>query len=67
MVDSATPWAVWVWRLASYSTFWLPHERGRCTRAPSPSRHTASPAWAISARRARNSASVAMKLPSGWQ
>jgi hypothetical protein len=44
MVDTARPWAVWACRLASYSTFWLAHPRGRCTRVASPSRHTASPA-----------------------
>lgn len=32
MVDSATPWAVWMRRLASYRTFWLAHPPGRCPR-----------------------------------
>jgi hypothetical protein len=67
MVDTATPWAVWVCRLASYSTFWLPQPRGRCTRVPSPSTSTASPARAISASQQPSSARVVMKLPSGWQ
>ena len=40
---------VWAWRLASYSTFWLAHPLGRCTQVASPSTHTASPVWAISA------------------
>src|SRR5512132_2011 len=67
MVDSVRPWAVWVCRLASYSTFWLAQPRGRCTRAASPSRHTASPVRAISESQQRRSSRVVMKLPSGWQ
>jgi hypothetical protein len=66
-VDTARAWAVWVWRLASYSTFWLSHPLGRCTRVASPSTHTTSPTSAISARRSRTSARVATKVPSGWQ
>jgi hypothetical protein len=66
-VDTARPWAVWAWRLASYRTFWLPQALGRCTRVASPSRHTASPAWAISARCSRSSAKLVMRVPSGWQ
>ena len=53
MVDSATPWAVWVRRLPSYRTFWLAHPPGRCTRVASPSTHTASPTSVISANRSR--------------
>jgi hypothetical protein len=53
MVDSATPWAVWVRRLASSRTFWLAHPPGRCTRVARPSTHTASPTWVISASRSR--------------
>jgi hypothetical protein len=67
MVDSARPWAVWVWRLASHSTFWLAHPRGRCTRVPSPSRHTASPERTISPSHWRRSSRLVMKVPSGWQ
>jgi hypothetical protein len=67
MVDTARPWAVWVWRLASYSTFWLTQALGRCTRVASPSTTTASPERAISPRRSHNSARVATKVPSGWQ
>jgi hypothetical protein len=66
-VDSARPWAVWVWRLASYSTFWLVHPPGRCTRVPSPSTSTASPEQAISESQQPSSARLVMKLPSGWQ
>jgi hypothetical protein len=67
MVDTATPWTVWVWRLASYSTFWLTQALGRCTRVASPSTTTASLERAISPRRSHNSAGVATKVPSGWQ
>src|SRR6266536_31379 len=66
-VLTARPWAVWVWRLASYSTFWLAHPLGRCTRVASPSTQTASPAQAISPSRSPSSASVVTKVPSGWQ
>ena len=34
--------------MASYSTFWLVHSCGRCTRVPNPSIGTASPEPAIS-------------------
>jgi hypothetical protein len=67
MVLTATPWAVWVCRLASYSTFWLPHPLGRCALVPSPSTSTASPAAAISASHWPSCSTVVMKLPSGWQ
>src|SRR6266511_3119807 len=67
MVEMARPWAVWVWRLASYTTFWLAQPRGRCTRVASPSTTTASPAAAISASHSRRSSRLVMKLPSGWQ
>src|SRR5215216_3235678 len=67
MVATATPWAVWACRLASYSTFWLPHSLGRCTRVASPSTSTASPLAVISASQQPSSAGVVMKLPSGWQ
>src|SRR5829696_1642603 len=53
--------------LGVYSTFWLAQPRGRCTRAASPSRHTASPVRAISESQQRRSSRVVMKLPSGWQ
>jgi hypothetical protein len=66
-VEMARPWAVWVCRLASYSTFWLAQPLGRCTLVASPSRQTASPAPAISASHRRRSSRLAMKLPSGWQ
>src|SRR5215218_5183480 len=66
-VDTARPWAVWAWRLASYSTFWLVHPRGRCTRVPNPSTSTASPERASSESQQPSSARVVMKLPSGWQ
>jgi hypothetical protein len=66
MVDSATPWAMWVRRLASYRTFWLAHPPGRCTRVASPSTHTASPTSVISASRSRRSWRVATNVPSGW-
>jgi hypothetical protein len=56
-----------VCRLASYSTFWLVQPRGRCTRAASPSRHTASPVRTISESQQRRSSRVLMRLPSGWQ
>jgi hypothetical protein len=39
-VAIATPWAVWVYRLARYRTFWLAQERGRCTRVARPSTQT---------------------------
>jgi hypothetical protein len=67
MVEMARPWVVWVWRLASSSTFWLAHPQGRCTRVASPSRQTASPAAAISESHWRRSSKVTMKVPSGWQ
>src|SRR5215216_1930941 len=67
MVATATPWAVWACRLASSSTFWLPHSLGRCTRVASPSTSTASPLAVISASQQPSSAVVVMKLPSGWQ
>jgi hypothetical protein len=66
-VDSTTPWAVWACRLASHSTFWLGHPRGRCTLVASPSTKTASPAAAISASHWRRSSRLVMKVPSGWQ
>jgi len=66
-VDTARPWAVWVCRLASYSTFWLAQDLGRCTRVASPSTHTASPERAISARRSPSSPRPVTKVPSGWQ
>src|SRR6266498_338416 len=66
-VLTARPWAVWVWRLASYSTFWLAHPRGRCTRVASPSTKTALPDAAISASHWRRSSTVATNVPSGWQ
>src|SRR4029453_18193967 len=50
-LDSTRPWAVWACRLASYSTFWLAHPRGRCTWVASPSSTTASPERVISASR----------------
>jgi hypothetical protein len=34
MVDTARSWAVWVWRLASYSTFWLTHSRAAALGPP---------------------------------
>src|SRR6266511_1163841 len=58
---------VWVCRLGSYSTFWLPHPLGRCTRVPSPSTTTALPVWAISSSSSRSSARVVTNVPSGWQ
>jgi hypothetical protein len=67
MLDSARPWAVWVCRLASNSTFWLAHPRGRCTRVASPSTDTASPERAISTSHWRRSSRLVMKVPSGWQ
>ena len=67
MVDSARPWAVWACRLASYSTFWLAHPRGRCTRVASPSTTTASPEAAISPSHWPSSSRVVMKVPSGRQ
>jgi DDE superfamily endonuclease len=67
MVETATPWAVWLWRLQSYRTFWLAHPRGRCTRVARPSTTTASPDAAISTSSARRSSRLVMKLPSGWQ
>ena len=67
MVLTASPWAVWLWRLASYRTFWLAHLTGRCTRVASPSMHTASPAWAISCSHWPRPARVVMNIPSGWQ
>src|SRR6266542_2331702 len=67
IVATDRPWAVWACRLASYSTFWLAHPRGRCTRVASPSTTTASPAAAISASTARRSSRVATNVPSGWQ
>jgi hypothetical protein len=67
MVDTASPWAVWVCRLQSYRTFWLAHPQGRCTRVASPSTTTASPAWAISTSSSRRSARVVTNVPSGWQ
>jgi hypothetical protein len=60
-------WAVWLWRLASYSTFWLAHPRGRCTRVASPSTQTASADAAISPSQWRRSARLVMKVPPGWQ
>jgi hypothetical protein len=65
IVLTARPWAVWVCRLASYSTFWLAHPRGRCTRVASPSTHTASPTSAISARRSPSSSRLLIKAPFG--
>jgi hypothetical protein len=67
IVLTARPWAVWAWRLASYTTFWLAHPRGRCTRVANPSTTTASPAAAISTSSPRRSSRVVMKVPSGWQ
>jgi hypothetical protein len=67
MVEMARPWAVWVWRLASYTTFWLAQPAGRCTRVASPSTTTASPAAAISASQWRRLSRLVMKVPSGWQ
>jgi hypothetical protein len=67
MVDTEMPCAVCRWRLVSYSTFWLPHSRGRCTRVASPSTRTGSPVTAISANRPRRSARLVTNVPSGWQ
>src|SRR6266540_2149356 len=67
MVLTDSPWAVWAWRLASSTTFWLAHDLGRCTRVASPSTHTASPERAISPSHRRSSSRVVMKVPSGWQ
>src|SRR6266545_8382337 len=67
MVLTDSPWAVWAWRLASSTTFWLAHDLGRCTRVASPSTHTASPERAISASHWRSSSRVVMNVPSGWQ
>jgi hypothetical protein len=33
------PWAVWLCRLASYSTLWSAHPRGRCTTGRQPIHH----------------------------
>jgi hypothetical protein len=66
IVDTTTPWAVWVWRLASYSTFWLAQDRGRCIRVASPSVHAASLVAAISTSRSRRSARLVTNVPSGW-
>src|SRR5919198_1775168 len=41
--------------------------RGRCTRVPSPSRHTASPERAISPSQRRSWSRLVTKVPSGWQ
>jgi hypothetical protein len=57
-VITAKPWAVWLWRLKSYSTFWLAHPHGRCTRVASPTTQTASPAAAISTSTSRRSSRV---------
>lgn len=49
MVDTEMPCPVCRRRLVSYSTFWLPHSRGRCTRVASPSTRTGSAVTASSA------------------
>jgi hypothetical protein len=66
IVDSARPWAVWVCRLASYSTFWLAHD---WVVAPGWPAHPGTPP-----RRMRPSrkplaqvVQLVMKVPSGWQ
>jgi hypothetical protein len=53
--------------LASSTTFWLAHDRGRWTRVPGRSTHTASPDAAISPSHWRSFSRVVMNVPSGWQ